>query len=264
MRFIARPKLIRQSDPETFMVTCAVRGRVWGEQDGRQADLHVGDLSIRDSSHPYLTRLAPGERVAQMLCLQVPRSLLPLSQRDLRDLVAVRIPGDRGIGALSSQFLLQMTRRMHEFGPTDIARLSTLTLDVLTAALASALEAHSAVPPHTRRRALIAEIQVFILENLGDAHLTPGTIAASHHISLRYLHKLFHDEGRTVAGWIRRRRLQQCRRDLAAPRLAAHPIHAIAARWGFTSPAHFSQTFRSVYGLSPSQFRQQRAIVRTD
>ncbi|WP_455432981.1 helix-turn-helix domain-containing protein [Streptosporangium soli] len=58
--------------------------------------------------------------------------------------------------------------------------------------------------------------------------------------------------------------MQQCRRDLAAPRLAAHPIHAIAARWGFTSPAHFSQTFRSVYGLSPRQFRQQCATVRAD
>ncbi|MET8142711.1 helix-turn-helix transcriptional regulator [Sphaerisporangium sp. NPDC005288] len=80
-------------------------------------------------------------------------------------------------------------------------------------------------------------------------------IAAAHHISLRYLNKLFHAEGRTVAGWIRERRLEQCRRDLAEPLLAGYPINAIAARWGFTSPAHFSQAFRSAYGLSPRDFR---------
>ncbi|MGS2644654.1 helix-turn-helix domain-containing protein [Streptosporangium sp. G12] len=257
------PKLIRQSDPETFLVTCTARGRVWGEQYGRHADLHVGDLSIRDSSHPYLTQMAPSGRAAQTVCLQFPRSSLPLSQRDLRSLAGVRIPGDRGIGALSSHFLLQMARHMHEFSPADVARLSTLTLDVLTSALAGALDAHSAVPPHTRQRALMAEIHAFILRNLGDTHLTPDAIAAAHHISLRYLHKLFHQEGHTVVGWIRRRRLLQCRSDLADPRLAARPISAIAARWGFTSPAHFSQAFRSAYGLSPRQFRQQCAIVRT-
>ncbi|WP_243717790.1 AraC family transcriptional regulator [Actinomadura sp. KC345] len=38
----------------------------------------------------------------------------------------------------------------------------------------------------------------------------------------------------------------------------------MAARWGFTSPAHFSQTFRTAYGLSPRQFRRQYATAHTD
>ncbi|WP_157246908.1 helix-turn-helix domain-containing protein [Nonomuraea typhae] len=258
------PKLIRRSDPETFLVTCTVRGRVWGEQDGRHADLHVGDLSLRDSSHPYLTRLTPAEHVAQTVCLQFSRSSLPFPQRDLRDLVALRIPGGRGVGALSSQFLLRLARHMHEFSAADTARLSSLTLDVLTVALAGELDARRALPPETRRRALIAEIHAFIQQNLGDGHLTPAAIAAAHHISVRYLHKVFQQDGSTVAGWIRARRLQRCRRDLADPRLAAQSISAIAARWGFTSPAHFSQAFRGAYGLSPSQFRRQCATVRDD
>ncbi|MFI6290500.1 helix-turn-helix domain-containing protein [Nonomuraea sp. NPDC050790] len=251
------PKLIRRSDPETFLVTCSVHGRVWTEQDDRHAELHVGDLSLRDSSQPCLTRLTPSRRAAQMVCLQFPRSFLPFPQRALRDLIGLRIPGDRGVGALSSQFLLRLVRHLHTFSPADTARLSVLTLDMLTTALASELDAHSMVPPHTRQSALLTEIRAFILANLGDTRLSPDTIAAAHHISRRYLHKLFHAEGHTVAAWIRERRLQRCRRDLADPRLAAHPIGAIAARWGFTSPAHFSQAFRSAYGLSPRQFRQQ-------
>ncbi|MEV5557164.1 helix-turn-helix domain-containing protein [Nonomuraea wenchangensis] len=258
------PKLIRRSDPETFLVTCTVRGRVWGEQDGRHSELRIGDLSLRDSSRPYLTRLAPNELAAQTVCLQFPRSFLPFPQRDMRELLALRIPGDQGVGALSSRFLLHLARHLHEFSPADAARLSTLTLDVLTAALAGELDAHRSVPPHTRQRALMAEIRAFILRNLGDASLTPDVIAMAHHISLRYLHKLFQAEGQSVAGWIRECRLQRCRRDLADPLLAARTVSAIAARWGFTSPAHFSQAFRSVYGLSPRQFRRQCATVRAE
>ncbi|GAA2278471.1 helix-turn-helix domain-containing protein [Nonomuraea roseoviolacea subsp. roseoviolacea] len=257
------PRLIRRSDPETFFVTCAVRGHAIGEQAGRQAELHVGDLMLRTSSQPYLTTFeSRGPADGQVLSLQFPRSLLPLPERGLRELNAVPIRGTRGMAALASQFLLRLARHLEEFSPAEATRVSHLTLDVLTAALAGALDARSAVPPSSRQRALLAQIHAFVQAHLGDADLTPAAIAAAHHISLRYLNKLFHAEGHTVAGWIRERRLKQCRRDLAEPHLAGHPINAIAARWGFTSPAHFSQVFRSAYGMSPSEFRRQCASTR--
>jgi len=258
------PKLVREADPEEFLVTCAVRGLVLGEQDDRRAVLRAGDLTLRDSSRPYLTRLAPKGPTGQVLVLRFPRPLLPFPARDLGRLSAVAIPGAQGIGALSSAFLLQLARHLHEFSPADTGRLSALTLDVLIAALADALDTQSTVPPHTRQRALVARIRAFMLDNLGDPRLTPDTIAAAHHISLRYLHKLFQNEGHTVAGWIRERRLEQCRHDLADPRLAARPIHAVAARRGFTSAAHFSQVFRTAYGLSPRQYRLQCMTVHAD
>ncbi|GAA2207339.1 helix-turn-helix domain-containing protein [Nonomuraea monospora] len=258
------PKLIRQADPEVFKLSCVVRGRSMMEQDGRHADLGIGDLVLYDTSRPYLAGLVPEERTSRLLLLCFPRSSLTLPAGELRRLSAVRIPGDRGVGALSSQFLRQLALRMDELSPPDLARLSTLTLDVLTVALADTLDAGRAVPPHTRRRALMARIHAFVQRNLGDTSLSPDTIATAHHISLRYLHKLFHDEGHTVTGWLRERRLQQCRHDLADPWLTDRSISTIAARWGFTSSAHFSQAFRSAYGLTPSQFRREHATVRAD
>ncbi|MEV4040796.1 helix-turn-helix domain-containing protein [Streptomyces umbrinus] len=258
------PKLIRQADPEVLKVGCIVHGGATVTQNGQSADLGVGDLMLFDTSRPFLGGHAPHIPTTQLLLLRFPRSLLPLPHQELRRLSAVRIPGAQGIGALSSQFLLQLARHLHELSPADTARLSTLTLDVLTTALADALDTPSTVPPHTRQRALVAQIHAFIRDNLGDARLAPDAIATAHHISLRSLHKLFQQDGQTVAGWIRERRLEQCRRDLANSHLAARPIHAIAARWGFSSPAHFSQAFRSAYGLSPRQFRQQCARVHAD
>lgn len=258
------PKLIRASDPEVFKVGCVVRGGGMLTQDGQETAMGVGDLVLYDTSRSYLAEFAPDVPVSPLLLLRFPRSLLPLPAQDLRRLSAMRIPGDHGVGALSSKFLLQLAQRMGELSPSDTARLSTLTLDVLIAALANALDAQSVVPPHTRQRALMARIHAFIQANLGDTHMTPDAVAAAHHISVRYLHKLFQQDGHTVVGWVRERRLEQCRRDLANPHLAARPINVIAARWGFTSAAHFSQAFRSAYGLSPREFRQQAATVRSD
>lgn len=251
------PKLIRQSDPEVFKLGCIVRGGGVIAQDGVSSEFKVGDLKLYDTSRPYLGVLLPEYRTTQVLLLRFPRSLLPLPARDLKNLSTGRIPATTGIGALTSAFLLQLARRMHELSPADTARLSILTLDVMTTALADAVDQQRAVPPHTRRRALMAQIHVFIQQHLGDAHLTPDAIAAAHHISLRYLHKLFQQDGHTVAGWIRQRRLEQCQRDLANPTLAARPINAIAARWGFTSAAHFSQAFRTSYGITPGEFRNR-------
>jgi AraC-like DNA-binding protein len=250
-------KLIHQNDPELCKLSLCVRGSGAVVQDDRQAELMPGDLVIYETSRPYSGRLNPGISTSQMLILQFERSLFPLPPRALRQLTAARIPGDQGIGALTSGFLLQLARRFEEYSPADTARLSSIALNLLAAAFAHALDADTSVPPETRQRALTAQILAFIEQNLGDPELRPGAIAAAHHISIRYLHKLFHEHGDTVAAWIRERRLERCRRDLADPLLGSRPISAIAARWGFTSPAHFSQAFRSANGLSPRQFRER-------
>ncbi|WP_228083499.1 helix-turn-helix domain-containing protein [Streptomyces profundus] len=104
-------------------------------------------------------------------------------------------------------------------------------------------------------------MQSYIREHLGDSELTPRSVARAHHISLRYLHRLFHQHGLTVAAWIRQQRLEGCWRDLTDAAMFAHPIQAIAGRWGFTDSAHFSRAFRAAYGLPPSHLRRRAKTV---
>ena len=51
-----------------------------------------------------------------------------------------------------------------------------------------------------------------------------------------------------MSEWIRRARLERCRRDLADPALARETILAVATRWGMPDAAHFSRMFRATYG----------------
>ncbi len=69
-------------------------------------------------------------------------------------------------------------------------------------------------------------------------------------VDQRYLNRLYAGEG--VRGTIKARRLERARADLA---VGDEPIIDIATRWGFTSAAHFSRSFRARYGASPSMAR---------
>jgi len=107
------------------------------------------------------------------------------------------------------------------------------------------------------RSALLGRISSYIDDHLADPELGPAAIAAAHYISPRRLHQLFEETGYTVASWIRARRIDNCRRDLADARLSHLPVATIGARWGFRGASHFGQVFKRETGLAPAEFRRQ-------
>ena len=101
----------------------------------------------------------------------------------------------------------------------------------------------------------------FIDRRLHDPVLGPTTIAAAHHVSTSYVHKLFAGAGTTVTTWIRAQRLEHARRDLSDPAMAAVPVHHIATRWGFAHHSTFTRAFRSAYGMAPRDFRDGLRVL---
>ena len=258
------PELISQADPDLLkmVLVCGGSSCVVG-QEGRQSRVSAGEFAIYDTRRPYeVTCGTDGDRRVQLMTFMFPPSLLPLPRSRLRELAAVRFPAGTGLGDLTSQFLLQLARNVDHYRPDEAARLSAAALEVLATRLARELEAPDWGTPEARRHALLTTVQAFIQRHLAEPWLSPATIAAAHHMSLRSLHQLFHDEGLTVAGSIRQRRLERCRRDLCDPALASRPVAAIAARWGFASPGDFSRAFRAVHGLPPAEYRMSARIVK--
>ena len=253
---------ISQADPDLLKIflVCGGGSSVV-DQGGQQARLSSAEFAFYDTRRPYEVACGVDDRRTRVMTFMFPPSLLPLPRNRVRSLAAVRIPATAGLGDLTSQLLLQLARDVDHYSPAEAARLSTAALEVLATRLAHELDARDWGTPEARRHALLTTVQAFIQQHLGDPQLTPTGIAAAHHVSLRSLHQLFHDDGLTVAGWVRQRRLERCRRDLADPALASRPVAAIAARWGFASAADFSRVFRAVHGMPPAEYRRSARAV---
>jgi AraC-like DNA-binding protein len=259
------PELISEADPDLLKIflVCGGGSSVVNQGD-QQARLSAAEFAFYDTRRPY--EVACGvdrNQPTRVMTFMFPPSLLPLSRRQIAQLTATRIPATTGLGDLTSQFLLQLARNVDHYSPAEAARLSTAALEVLATRLAHELDARAWHTPEARRHAQLTTVQAFIHQHLGDPELSPAAIAAAHHISLRSLHQLFHDEGLTVAGWIRRRRLERCRRDLTDPALDDRPVAAIAARWGFASAGDFSRSFRAAHGLPPAEYRRSARVVKS-
>ena len=250
-------RLIRRSDPEMCKIDLQLRGRAVVEQDGRQAMLNVGDFTFVDLSRPC--QLA-GD-LSGVAAVMFPRSVLPLRYRDTRQLAGVTFDGQEANGALVTTLVGQVVNRLDAYTGAGAARVGTAMFDLITAALAVRLDRQEAITPDARLRMLLWRVKTFIEERLSDPALSPGQVAAAHHISLRYLYRIFAGQQATVGAWIRLRRLDRCRRDLSDPNLLGQPVSAIGARWGFVDATHFGRAFRSAYGVTPSEYRRMCAAT---
>ncbi|MEU1192038.1 helix-turn-helix domain-containing protein [Streptomyces sp. NPDC005859] len=250
--------LVRRSDPELYHLALTLRGRQSISHNRRDALVGVGDLLLYDTTHPWDASAFPDDGgPVEGIVVNVPRAAIPLPAVKVDRLLGAPLPGDSGMGALLSQFLTRLAPESDSCRPQDAIRLGGLTVDLITAFLAHHTDTEDGVPPESRHQALMAGIHSFIERNLGDPQLSPGAVADSHHISVRYLHKLFQAQGVTVAAWIRQRRLEGCRRDLADLQLSDKPIGFLAARWGFVHASEFTRAFRGAYGIPPSTYRQE-------
>lgn len=254
---IRTPRMVRQAEDGVYSLELCRRGRIGAEQCGRELAADVGQWVVQDSCRPHsLWSVADGDSRSAAVGLAVPKSVLGLDEAVVAPLLAGPLPGDTGFGAMIADVVARVMRAPDAFGPADAPRLGQVLGDLVAAMLAHELDAARLLPEETHTRALVLRIQAFVLAHLGDRDLTPGTIAAAHHISVGYLHRLFRREGRTVADWVRKQRLERARRDLADPAQRATSVQALAARWGFSHASDFSRAFRRAYGMSPRDYRE--------
>ncbi|MGW7576508.1 helix-turn-helix domain-containing protein [Streptomyces sp. NPDC054765] len=88
---------------------------------------------------------------------------------------------------------------------------------------------------------------------LAEPDLSPSMLARELSVSVRTLHRAFAAAEDTVAGYIRRTRLEQARLELLTPEHRPS-ISELAAHWQFADSSHFIRAFKSQYGQTPHQY----------
>jgi AraC-like DNA-binding protein len=258
LRSVRTRRLVRLSDPEWWEVALVLGGSLWIEQGRSGACLEAGGLLMYDTSQPFESGAHHRTGDARVVILHLPRHTVPIPERTLRNLVARPLPSRTGVGALMAGFLAGLAEQATTLRGGATERLAPAAIGLATAVLADVAEAEGLVPPETRKPALIQQVKTFTLGHLHDPRLSPAMIAAANHISVRYLHHLFQEDGQSVGEFIRRQRLKRCHADLADPRLADRTVADVGARWGFQDATVFNRTFKAAYGIPPGEYRRRQ------
>ncbi|MFI9650427.1 AraC family transcriptional regulator [Streptomyces sp. NPDC052040] len=252
-------------------------GRALLLRRGTTEECGPDDLFVCDGGEPFALH-EPEDFTLHLV--RVPRRVLALGEDRVRALCDRPPFGDGAVAPLLLPLLRELVGAPEAYTPRTALRLAggvaewaaLLAVENLdtgprdpgareTGARDTGARETGARDGGPERHALVRRVRAHVDAQLWDRDLTPAAVAASQHISIRYLHKLFEDHHSTIGRWIQHRRLEEARRELARPGRDDTTVSAVARRWGFANATHFSRSFRAVYGMSPSDWRDHRTRV---
>jgi AraC family transcriptional activator of tynA and feaB len=236
---------IAHSDP-SFLLMQLRAGRVRIRQAGRITPLHPGECILLDGAQPY-----------ELECPEPTRScVLRLSDEWLRRWVRSpeRLAPRLFAGAGWNGALCAAVASLDIDSCEQLALPRGEVADHIAALLKLALgqEPEDAAGSQRLRERLMRRVSA----DLADPGLSPASVAAEHHISVRTLHYAFAAAGTSFVEELMQARLRRARELLADPRMRDVPVIEIAARCGFTDPSHFARRFRRRFGVAPLAFRR--------
>lgn len=109
------------------------------------------------------------------------------------------------------------------------------------------------------KAARLREVFGAIAQSAGRTDLDPAAVAGRLGMSVRYLHRLLEETGKTFSEHVLDRRLERVHRLLRDPRLAGRRISEIALEAGFSDLSHFNRSFRRRFGATPTVIRAEAA-----
>ncbi len=242
---------VRAEGKDYLLVTFNIDTQLHFEQDGIRRICNPGEFLVERSADPYEFQQACR---GDTWTLKVPVQALKHRLRSVNSFAPYVYQARSGPGSLLLGLLRTIPRGLAGATPQTAADIGRVVVDLLLLALEGDARVLGSQLGSVRR-AHLARIEHYIRLHLADRDLDPAAIAAANAISPRYLHKLFHECGRSVARWIIDQRLDACERDLQRA-VRGETIAEVCYRWGFSDAAHFSRLFKARFGASPKDYRR--------
>jgi AraC-like DNA-binding protein len=243
---------VAHANNDHFNLVLQLKGTGQMRHAGRDCIRRSGDISVMDSLQAYQGVFTDE---VQVRVWSLPRSLLIPMCSAPGKVAGTLISGRIGVGALLRTLLLSIWSEIDSLSIDEqrgiqesLCRLTAIAVGCTRQTLESSAAAC--------REALVHRALALIENNLAEPALNADWIATQLNISRRRLELLFEHRGIGVAGWISRRRLEECRRRLEDPTQRGLSIASIAFLAGFADLSTFNRRFRSRYGITPSDARR--------
>lgn len=248
-----RPVDIQQLTEAPYLIKFQAKGESIWTQRGRDVHLRPGDFVVSSTAEPYTLRFLDAYEMPVM-------TLSPQTMRRLTadpdQFLGVRFSGDEADCGLLSRFVSDVVARMNALQEPMISRIESNILNLLGGVLCARAR-HGLISAEQK----LSQIKTYIADHLHDRELSPATVAASFRISVRQLHALFESEPVSVGRYIRRCRVEACRRALLAESAMTVSLTDLALSWGFYDLSHMTRSFREEFGVTPTDYRVQHRLI---
>ena len=249
---LRRTVRLARADPEpSIVVELQLAGRRSVAQYNRRTVLSPGELILLDCRRPYLST---GLDENTKHSVRIPREDLALTDQALARVAGLRLGPRNRVAKLAATYLTGLVGAHRPAAEPDLDAFETPTIELVRAVVATQL-GDGVLGREPMESELAVRILDFARQHLTDPDLTATRIARAHNISVRHLYTTLSRSGLVLGEWIRARRLEGCRRELARSTAAGRTISSIAHGWGFGDATHFSRTFREAFGMSPREWR---------
>ncbi len=218
---------------------------------GDQFLTRAGSVVLGSQAAPYTAAAASG-RDWQFRTMRIATEHLPLCGDRIRRRGFQLLPEGAHMTHLVSDYVGSLVDRFALLAPEEL-RAALQACDVLLSAALGDTAAVFNDDGAALHAARFASAHGYIERSLQNPGLSSEMVARHLGISARQLHRIFSREGTSVALEVRKARVERAQRLLA--REGGRPVTDVALACGFDSPATFYRSFRTVSGMTATEWR---------
>lgn len=251
IRFERKKHLI---DSDDVALSLAVSGQSRFVMGSGEYTLSAGDATLTGAGEGGMN---DSQGDCRYIVLRMPAKAVAPTRQPIGDLIGQRMSAEMPQLRLLRHYL-GVLEDPATFATADTQRIvATHVHDLVTLTLGATRDALETARSRGGRAARLYAIKADIEQNLASADLSVAIVAVRHRLPVRYVQRLFEENGITFTAFVLDRRLARARQILVNPRFAHFKISMVATEAGFSNMAYFYETFRRRYGASPSDLRAQ-------
>lgn len=236
----------------TIFICTQITGSTRISQNGRDAFLRSGDLTLVDNAAPSGFLSSSGSK---KIVIELDRRNCEARLGRIAQWTSRHIDGSRGAGALVSNFIQLLPAQLPMLSEGAQSHIAHQLVDLVSLALS---EGDGNTPARSSGRLIsLLRLKAVVDSNLTNPNVTCDELAAEAGISVRYANQLLDAEDTSLQRLLFSRRIAKCQTALADPAQMHRQISDIAYSWGFGDVSHFGRLFKAMTGLTPRSYRQQ-------
>lgn len=244
---------VSHTKPDCVFVCCQLSGEAIIVQNGNEAALRAGTLTLVEPLLPYEAKFLGASK---MLCIKAPRRELAARLGRDRELAARLVTADLFDDRLTLSLAAMLPSLTGKITSVTEEMVGSHVLDLIASSVARTVNGAS-IRASIPKSLLLGEIRAAIEARLADPRLDPQAIADAVGISVRYANAILAEQDTSLKRTILWRRLARCRRAFEDSSQNHRTVGDIALSWGFSDLTHFTRCFKEAYGVRPSEYRKQ-------